>query len=746
MKVSKTIFLIALFIAPFFSQLQAQQPNKFVADADKDFKELRYFDAIDKYKKAYSKVKDKDEKARMKFMTAECYRKIHDTKQAEDWYNKAIGMNYKEPVVYFWYGEALIANDKYEDAIANLNIFKQKASGDPLIADADRLIASATQSKKWKDNPSRYDVENMKRLNSKDNDFCPSFVDKKFKSLYFASSREGATGKGTDAWLGQNFQDLFLTTQDKKGSWSSPEPLSIPINSDAHEGCACSNDKGNVIYFTRCGKEKKKNSTCQIYTAEKKGKDWMEPQRLVLGPDTFTYGHPSLSENELSLYFTSDLPNGQGGKDIWVVKRENKKKTWGTPENLGATVNTTGDESFPYTRDDSTLYFSSTGLIGMGGWDIFKVKKSGAKWGTPENMLSPINSTANDFAIVFEGKTETGYLTSDRTGSGTEDNTKSKGGLDIWRFYLPPLVFTLSGTITDDSSKAELPGVLVQLVRSDGFSISDTTDKKGFYKFEKDIIIPNSTFTLTFSKDDYFAKKAQESTVGRQRSVDIVLNETLVKIPVKPIPLPEILYDVSKWDLKPQFRDSLNGLIQTLELNPKIAIELSSHTDSRPIPMTNTELSRRRAMSVIDYLILKGIAADRLKAKGAGETEPKVITKDIVKDGVKFKKGTVLNDEFIGSLKTKEEKEAAHALNRRTEFRVTSKNYVPSKVINKETPKVELINNPNENKSTEGTDKVENKQEENIKKEEPKIEEPKKEEPKPAPEKKQETKTGKKKF
>ena len=162
---------------------------------------------------------------------------------------------------------------------------------------------------------------------------------------------------------------------------------------------------------------------------------------------------------------------------------------------------------------------------------------------------------------------------------------------------------------------------------------------------------------------------------------------------------------MGKWELKPQYQDSLNGLIKTLELNPKITIELSSHTDSRPIPMTNIELSKRRAQSVIDYLISKGIAADRLKAKGAGETEPKVLKSDVVKDGFKFKKGTVLTDEFINSLKSKDEKEAAHALNRRTEFRVLSKNYVPTKNSNVEAPKVELINVPTDNKTTDDVNK-----------------------------------------
>jgi len=734
-------FLIAFFLLPFFAH--SQQQNKCVADAEKDYKELRYFDAIDKFKTAYSKVKDKEEKVRMKFMTAECYRKIHDTKLAEEWYAKVVALNYKDPIVYFWYAEMLMANDKYEDAIANYNIFKQKAPDDSHITNADLGIKSAIQAKKWKDNPSRYDVENMKKWNSKENDHCLSFADKKnYKTVYFASSREGATGKGADAWTGQSFQDIFSSTLDKKGSWSTPTVLPAPINTDANEGCACVNDKGTTMYYTVCGKEKKKNATCQIYVAEKKAKLWDVPQRVVLGPDTCSFGQPSLSDNELELYFVSNMPGGFGGNDIWVVKRDGKKKNWGTPINLGENINTSSDELTPFIRNDSTLYFASSGHVGMGGLDIFKVKKSGGVWGTPENMLSPINSPSNDFAIVFEGKEEKGYFTSDRIGSGSEDNSKSKGGYDIWRFYMPPLVFTLSGNITDDSSKKDLSGVLVQLVRSDGFSVSSTTDKKGFYKFDKDVILPNSTFTLTFSKVDYFSKKAQESTVGIERSKDIVLNETLVKIPEIPIELPEILYDLGKWELKPQFRDSLNGLIKTLELNPKIAIELSSHTDSRPIPMTNTELSRRRAMSVIDYLISKGIAADRLKAKGAGETEPKILLRDSYKDGVRFKKGSILSDEFISSLKTTKEKEAAHALNRRTEFKVISKNYVPSKNTNIEAPKVELMNNSNEVKPSEGETKIENKKEEPVQK----IEEQKKpEEPKPDATPKKDTKS-KKRF
>lgn len=687
--------LLVSFLFLGFISFTAIAQRDYIGDADYAFSQKRYYEAIALYKTAYSKIKnDKGQKARLLFRTAECYRLVNNTPEAEVWFDKVIKTNYPDPVVYLHYAAMLKANQKYEDAIIQYNIYKEKVPGDPR---GDYGIQNCELAKKWIENPSRFEVENEKRFNSKDDDFCPKYADPKLKSVIFTSTREGALGKGTDAWTGQNFSDIYTAEQDRKGAWSTPMPIGVPINSDVNEGCACLNPKGDELYFTRCQQAKGQKLGCKIYYTKKQGKDWEEPKAFELAADSFTVGHPAISPNELELYFASDMSGGIGGRDIWVMKRASKKDEWSKPVNVGAPVNTPGDELFPYVREDGLLYFSSNYLPGMGGLDIYKSKREGDKWSDPENLLSPLNSPGDDFAIVFQGKEEKGFLTSNRTGvkESGEDMGKGKGGDDIWSFYLPPLIFTLQGSIVDDTTKEPLAGVLVQLVRqNDGFSVSDTTDEKGFYKFDKSVILPNSSFMLVFNKDGYFAKKGQESTVGLERSKALVYDESLAKIPQASIELPEILYDLGRWELKEEYQTSLDGLIQTLNDNPKIVVELSSHTDSRPIPMTNTTLSQRRAESAVNYLVEKGISGDRMVPKGYGETKPKVLTKDIVKDAIKFKKGTVLTDAFINSLKTVKEREAAHALNRRTEFRVLRTDYVPKSGGNTAAPTIELIEEP----------------------------------------------------
>ena len=650
----------------FFSKSFAQK--NYAKEADDAYKFYQYYEAIDLYKKAYSKVKkNKAEKARIIFQIAECYRFSNDTKYAETWYKKAVNAKYPDKIAVLYYADMLKINEKYEDAIIQYNLYNTLVPSDTRGANG---AESCTLSQQWKDNPTRYEVENMKVINTKSMDFAATYADKKYKSLIFTSSRDGATGSDYDAWTGQNFVDLWLIAQDKKGSWSTPISIGENINTKFNEGAACLNSKANELFFTRCGVEKKKQLGCQIYVAKKRGTSWELPDSLALAPDTCSIGQPSITDNELTLYFASDMPGGYGGKDIWMAKRSKKNKAWDKPINLGSSINTEADEMYPFIRDDGSLYFSSNGHLGMGGLDIFKVEKNGDKWGTPVNMKYPINSAADDFAIIFKDKTDEGYLSSNRKGG--------RGSDDIYSFYLPPLIFTLQGKICNDSTKAMIKGALVKLIGSDGTILECITDASGFYEFDKTKFLPNTSYEIQVSKSNYFGNKGKESTVGLERSKDFVHDICLTPIPVIPIVLPEILYDFNKWDLLTQYQDSLNGLIKIMTDNPTIVVELGSHTDNRGSLEYNDSLSFKRAKSVVDYIITKGIAGDRLVAKGYGERVSRTLTKDITRDGFVFNKGITLTEEFINKFKGTEKKfEAAHQLNRRTEFRVLRDNYVP---------------------------------------------------------------------
>jgi len=724
-------FFVFVFILSICFSYNANAQRNFTEEADNAFKEKQFNNAIELYQKAYSKIKrNKAERARILFQIGECYRYTNNTKRAESQYKRVTKSGYPDPIAYLYLGDALKENEKYDEAIIAYAAYKEKAPNDPK---GDKGVESCKLAQMWKDNPTRYEIENVRQLNSRENDFAAAYADRKCASLIFTSSRDGSLGKGSDAWTGENFTDLFYTelskakgkkaTQpgsDAMGTWSTPAVLDQgPINTPANEGAPSLNERGSTMYFTRCTVEKKQTTTCKIYFTQKKGRAWAEPEMLKLGPDSFNYGHPSLSKDELTLYFASDMPGTLGGKDIWMSKRDRKTRPFEKVVNLGANVNTDGNEMYPFIKDNDVLYFASDGHIGMGGLDIFKVEKVGEAWGTPQNMKYPINSAGDDFAIIYEGVQEKGFFCSNRNGG--------RGGDDIYSFFLAPLIFTLQGVVKDAETKNIIVGAVVKLVGSDGTSISDTTDATGAYKFGKTQILPNTTYDLTVTKPNYFSSTGKESTVGVEQSRDFIVNFDLVPIPKKPIELPEILYALDKWDLQPQYQDSLNGLIATLKDNPKIVIELASYTDSRASDTYNDTLSQKRAQSVVDYLIEKGIAPDRLVAKGYGERVPRTLAHDITRDGFPFKAGTVLTDPFINALTSVKEREAAHQLNRRTEFRILRDDYVPKDANTPiEKTKIQII----DVKETPEAPKTEEPKTEEPKIDQPKTEEPKVEQPK----------------
>ncbi|MBU0488105.1 MAG: OmpA family protein [Bacteroidetes bacterium] len=693
----KIVKILPLLIVMLIAGTQVQAQKDFTKVADQAYDMQQYSVSIDLYKKAYSKIKNKVEKARIIFQIAQCYRLSNNPKQAEAWFKKAVKISYEDPIAILYYADALKAQEKYADAIIQYDDYKKAEPSDPRGLNGSE---SCKLAQSWVENPTRYEVDNFKLVNSKENDFSPYFYDKKYNSIIYTSSREGSEGNDIDAWTGQSFTDLFFATRDKKGKWSKPQPVGEPINSKFNEGGCCLNSKCNTLYFTRCEFERKQRTGCQIFFSTKKGIMWDEPILMDLATEdaksdtTFqrmTFGHPAMSDDELTLYYASDMPGGQGGKDIWKATRKKKRGDFTNPTNLGPVINTPGDEMFPYVHDNGDLYFSSTGHLGMGGLDIFHAEKKGDGFAMPENMKYPINSSGDDFGIIFEGNTvEKGFLTSNRKGG--------RGGDDIYEFILPPLVFTLKGVVTDENTKEVIPGCIVKLVGSDGIVAIDTTDATGLYSFDKDIIKYYTSYDLTFSKTGYFGKKGKETTVGLERSTDLIHDKALVPIPVVPIVLPDILYDFDKWDLKPQFHDSLNDLYQTLTDNPQLVIELSSHTDARGDDAYNERLSQRRAQSCVDYLVkVKGIEPGRIVPKGYGEYKPRTL--NVYKNlsclkckgkFYSFEKGTKLTEKYINGLGSEEEKEAAHQLNRRTEFRILREDYISTKDQNKDI-QIEII-------------------------------------------------------
>ncbi len=652
--------LLSILAVMFIFSLSLSAQKNYKQDADVSFSGYKYYQAIDLYKKAYTKEKSKDVKSEILFQIAECYRLKEDGTQAAVWYSKAITAKYNNPIAILYLANIYKSQGKYEEAIVEFNKYKVEKPGDKR---ADDGIKSCKDAKDWKDNPTTTVVSPLPLLNSEDYDFSPIFSDKKGTEIYFTSTRQGSTGTEVSDVTGMNFDDIYSSKRDNKGKWSNPALLNATVNSPASEGSACLNNKKSTIYFTRCGVQKKGVMGCSIYSASKSGQNWGEPEIITIAQDTFTVGHPAISDDDNTLVFSSNIPGGQGGKDLWYITYDKKAKKWSEPTNLGPEINTAGDEMFPYIRDNGELYFASNGLLGMGGLDLFVAKSKGInQWGNPENMKSPMNSESNDFGIVYEDGKNRGMFTTSRTSG--------KGGDDIWEFYTPEIIFSLTGIVIDIETQKPLQNAKVKLIGTDGLSAEMTTDENGAFAFVENgnarYINANTSYSLVVEKEKYLSSKGKESTVGYDKGQKF--EHTYELQPMQgPIKLPQIEYEYNKADLLPASKDSLNYLFNIMVDNPKIVIQLRSHTDFRGKDAYNEKLSQRRAQSCVDYLIKeKGVDPDRIVAKGMGEKEP-----------LKMSDGTLLDEKYINSLKSEEEKEAAHQRNRRTDFKVLRDDYVP---------------------------------------------------------------------
>lgn len=660
MRISKLMSVImALMLLNAQSFGQATKTKK----ADEAYNNWQWSQAIELYKKALTKIDNKTTKAEVLYKIADSYKHMNDMKNAEGFYVKAVKAKYPDPRAQLYLADCQKAQERYTDAITSYNEYKKLVPSDPRGEDG---VKSCAIAQKWKDSPTRHEVT-VCPFNSKMLDFAPNYADKKFNTIWFSSTREGATGSGSDGTTGQSFADIYEVKRDKKGAWNTPAPVDRMINTGEGEGAMVFNKKKDAVYFTRCPRESKKTLGCMIMVSAKKGNGWAPAEEIVLCADSFTVGHPAISVDEKTLYFASDMPGGLGGKDLWKIELDKQRKPVGSPVNLGPMINTAGDEMFPYVTEKA-LYFASNGLIGMGGLDNFKAPFSGDGFSVPENLKFPINSAADDFGICIETKTENGFFTSSRAGG--------KGMDDIYEFKLPPVLLSVAGVVKDLETKEPIIGAVVKLIGSDGSSVETKTDATGNYRFDftpdgKRYVNPNVSYTISGAMEKHLSDSKDFTTVGVEVATDFSKDLELKAIKKDPIRLPDILYDLAAWDLKPQYQDSLAGLVKTLNQNTNLVIELSSHTDTRGDNKSNEILAQKRAQSVVDFLVSKGIAGDRMVPKGYGESRP------------------LISDKEIAAMGSEQEKEAAHQKNRRSEFKVLREDYVPKEDPNaKKAPKI----------------------------------------------------------
>ncbi|MFN3917057.1 MAG: OmpA family protein [Flavobacteriales bacterium] len=660
MKFNKLILL--LFTLGFFS-VSAQK--NFAKDADFAYMNEQFYSAIDLYKKAEVKEKKVQEKGRINYMIAECYNNILDPKQAETYYKRAIQLKYEKinPDVVLQLAHIMKQQGNYKDAkkeYENYLVLKPGDKEGQLGAESCRLAIQ------WIAEPTKHIITKEYQLNTEGYDWAPVFADKKHSELVFSSSRQGSAGSDIDPRTGVGFMDLWTTTRDNNGKWSEPKRLPEVINTPDNEGAATFDNKMTTIYFTRCPREKKQNIGCDIVFSEKQGNNWKPTQSLGMKPsgaDSLSCGHPTISNDGKYIIFAADFPGGFGGKDLWITEYDRREKKWTIPVNLGSSVNTPGDDMFPYLREDGVLFYSTDGLPGLGGLDIFMADKTGEKsWGNPKNLEYPMNSAEHDFGIIFDrGKPEKGFFTSSRPGG--------KGLDDIYSFRLPELIFSLECIVKDKETLLPISNATVTLSGSDGSIVTKQTDENGVAIFEEDAgkryVLAETNYEVKAAEPCYIAGTTKFSTTGLTESKKFIQEFFLQNTCGKVVDMPEVQYPYNKWNLlvipgEVNSEDSLMFLYNVLVENPTWKIELQAHTDCRGSRPYNLKLSQNRAKTCVDFLIGKGIHPGRLVAKGYAQDVPRAAG---------------LECETIKKMKTKEEQEAAHQRNRRTQFLVLDREW-----------------------------------------------------------------------
>lgn len=687
------------------------QKQSLTEKADEAFFAQQYTIAVDLYKNAYADISlNRQERDRILFQQAECYRYMDDKDQAIKTYQRLVKARYyiTQPKIFLHMADFQRFKGEWDEAEANYKEYLKLVPSDEL---AQRRLSSIALAKSWMQQPTKHQIKNEKNVNTEWNEWFPKFLKPdNTDELMFTSSRSTGDATAMDVWTGEYLSSIFTTQKLKSGELSEANPFTeIDVNSDnANEGelVIISSGKLKNYYFSRCNIIKNKGLNCAIYSRpikpakgkakQNKAKDapGKAPSsqevdqtfvKLDLGDTAYNYLHPAVSSDELTIYFSSNRPGGQGDYDLWKATRENVNEPFSSVTNLGKQINTEGKEQFPTLRSDTRLYYSSDGLAGLGGYDLFYTEYKNDEWTEPVNLRYPINTQYDEIGIIFNpnedesiAAEESGYLSSNRAGG--------VGGDDIYSFYRAPLLFTLKGIVRDDKSMQLVEGAKVKLIGSDKSSVETRTDRKGGFEFTDKQVKYNVKYTVQVSQIDYMNEEANESTVGLTTSKDIVRDFRLKPIAKEPVVLPEIRYDLAKWDLKDQYLDSLSDLLVVLVNNPYYVIELRSHTDIRPFPqVTNDTLSQRRAEAVVDFLYSRGIDRERLIPKGYGDRIPRTLLRDTESDfnGKKyiFPKGVTLTESYINSLKTHGEKEAAHQLNRRSEFRIVRTDYVPAEML-----------------------------------------------------------------
>ncbi|WP_233219150.1 OmpA family protein [Adhaeribacter arboris] len=631
-----------------------------IKEADALFNRFQYALALPAYQKI---VKDQNSNLYLTQRIADCYRQLNNSKEAEQWYTRVIQFPDFDPEALRYAADAARKNGKYDRARQWYEQFAQRVPAHANLA--SQLAAGCDSAQQWLVKPEPYELQKAENINSKNSDFSPALFQ---NSLVFTSDRPTAKSKKVSGWTGNPYPKIYWAPKQINGQFGTPIALGSPINNQYHNGSAAFSPDGQTLYFTRINQVKteiKNGNTdpfswvkfdapkptvnrLEIYISQKQGENWGEPKPFAHNKaSAYSVGHPAISPDGDLLYFVSDMPGGFGDTDIYYCARQ-VDGSWSKPVNAGKEINTAGKEVFPVVAAPNKLYFSSEGHIGMGGLDIFSAEGKGATWKNVKNLKYPLNSSADDFGIVFDETKEAGFLSSNRNSDNGTD--------DIYAFKRVRSPCLLAGRVIERvlQTKGEFTEKPVAGARLRLYLPGDTTASNIYSDAQGNFTFPVKSglaYALQASKEGYLVKTT-DLTPDCPPEVDQVklsvvldrntLNTTII--------LENIYYDFDKYDIRPEAKPELDKLVRILQDNPTIRIELGSHTDSRQTGEYNKKLSQLRAEAAVNYIISRGIDSSRLIAKGYGETQ----LLNGCKDGVACS-------------------ELEHQINRRTEVKILSR-------------------------------------------------------------------------
>lgn len=651
-KVLALLVLSLLLLAGCGAEKNMKKAEKFMAIGE-------YYDAASQYKQAYSKTppKERDRRGLIAGKMAVCYRKINSTPKAVAAYRNMVRYNKATVDDRLELGRQLLKNGDYKQAAEQFRVVLDSMPDNVLARNG---LLSAQQAPAWKKQGSRYTVKRMDVFNSRRAEYSPMLSGDQFDQLYFTSTRNDATGDELSGITGTKNGDIFVSQKDDKGKWSKPEVVNGGLNTEADEGASCLSPDQREMYLTQCVTDPSYPRYAQIVKSNRSDAAWGKASSVELTKDTLSsFAHPAVSPDGQWLYFVSDMPGGKGGLDIWRVRITSAG--YGGVENLGEPINTPGNEMFPTFRPNGDLYFSSDGHSGMGGLDIFIAHPGKTGRYVLEHPGYPLNSQGDDFGMTFEGVKNRGFFSSNRNDG--------RGWDHIYSFVNPEIVQSVKGWVYEQEGY-ELPAAQVYMIGSDGTNLKLGVKSDG--SFEKELT-PGVEYMFLATCKGFLNHKEELKVVPMNDSHEYVLQFPLASI-TAPVLIDNIFYDFNKATLRPESQTALDELVKLLNENPNVTIELSSHCDYKGSSAYNKLLAQRRAESVVNYLVDKGIVRDRLSPVGYGKEKPKTIRKKLTEKLTWLKEGDVLTEEFIKKLDP-EKQEICNQLNRRTEFIVLRTTY-----------------------------------------------------------------------